>query len=222
MAQSSKVKEMLRTIELECFYTRGQTGIKKFRQPVMDAMAKVPREQFVPAALKSCAYDNGPLPIGNGQTISQPYIVALMTDLLLPEKSDVILEVGAGSGYQAAVLSELVKKVCTIEIIPALVQQARTLLEKLAFKNIEVVQGDGYDGLPAQAPFDGIIVTAAARHIPPALIRQLKPGARLVIPVGPPHYLQYLMMLEKDEAGTLTSRQILAVSFVPLTGPGHG
>ena len=171
----------------------------------MDAMAKVQREEFVPAHMKPFAYDNGPLPIGNGQTISQPYIVALMTDLLLPEENDVILEVGAGSGYQAAILAKLVKRVYTIEIIPALAKQAQDRLTKLGFKNIEVRQGDGYNGLSQHAPFDGIIVTAAASHVPFPLIEQLKPGGRLVIPVGLPHSLQYLMLIEKDQNGEISS-----------------
>ena len=212
---------MLRTIESECFYTRSLTGIKAFKKSVMAAMAEVLREEFVPDNMKPYAYDNGPLPIGNGQTISQPYIVALMTDLLLPEENDVILEVGAGSGYQAAILAKLVKQIYTIEIIPALAKQAQDRLTKLGIMNIEVRPGDGYNGLPQHAPFDGIIVTAAASHIPFPLIEQLKPGGRLVIPVGLPHSLQYLMMIEKDQNGEITSREILAVSFVPLTGAGH-
>lgn len=187
----------------------------------MDAMAEVLREKFVPDNMKLFAYDNGPLPIGNGQTISQPYIVALMTDLLLPEENDVILEVGAGSGYQAAILAKLVKRVYTIEIIPALAKQAQDRLTKLGFKNIEVRQGDGYNGLSQHAPFDGIIVTAAASHVPAPLIEQLKPGGRLVIPVGLPHSLQYLMLIEKGKDGEVTYREILAVAFVPLTGDHH-
>ncbi len=212
---------MLSTIERECLYTSGLTGIKKFQKRVMEAMAEVLREKFVPDNMKLFAYDNGPLPIGNGQTISQPYIVALMTDLLLPTENDVILEVGAGSGYQAAILSKLVKQVYTFEIIPTLAKQARDRLTRLGLTNIEVRQGDGYYGLPQHAPFDGIIVTAAASHVPPPLIEQLKPGGRLVIPVGLPHSLQYLMMITKDNNGEIIPRDILAVSFVPLTGAGH-
>lgn len=222
MASKDEVKQMLRTIERECLYTSGLTGIKQFQKRVMEAMAEVLREKFVPDHMKPFAYENGPLPIGNGQTISQPYIVALMTDLLLPEQNDVILEVGAGSGYQAAILSKLVKQVYTIEIIPALAKQAQDRLTRLGLKNIEVRQGDGYYGLPEHAPFDGIIVTAAASHVPPLLIEQLKPGGRLVIPVGLPHSLQYLMMIAKDPNGEIISRDILAVAFVPLTGDGHG
>jgi protein-L-isoaspartate(D-aspartate) O-methyltransferase len=222
MANKAAVQQMLRTIERECLYTSGWTGIQKFQARVMAAMAEVAREKFVPADLIPYAYDNNPLPIGNNQTISQPYIVALMTDLLHPEENDVILEVGAGSGYQAAVLAKLVRQVYTIEIIPALVQQAQKRLNTLGFKNVEVREGDGYDGLPQHAPFDGIIVTAAASHVPFPLIEQLKVGGRLVIPVGPPHGLQSLKLIEKDNNGEITSREILAVSFVPLTGVGHG
>jgi protein-L-isoaspartate(D-aspartate) O-methyltransferase len=208
---------MLRIIDRECLETSAFTGISKFQQRVMYAMAEVPREKFVPTNLVPFAYQNGPLPIGNGQTISQPYIVALMTDLLLPEDDDVILEVGAGSGYQAAILSKLVKQVYSIEIISSLMRQARDRLAKLGFQNIEVLESDGYAGLPAHAPYDGIIVTAAASHVPPPLIEQLKPGGRLVIPLGLPASLQYLMLLEKNSKGKVTSREILAVSFVPLT-----
>ncbi len=221
MARENEVREMLRTIDRECTFTSDQTGIKKFQPQIMTAMAEVPREDFVPAAMKPSAYANGPLPIGNGQTISQPYIVALMTQLLLPEENDVILEIGAGSGYQAAILSKLVRQVYTIEIIPALMQEASDRLSRLGFTNIEIRQGDGYHGLPEKSPFDGIIVTAAARRVPPPLIKQLKPGARLVIPIGSPNSLQYLVSLEKDAAGEISSRKILAVSFVPLTGAGY-
>lgn len=221
MAHNQKVIQMLDTIKKECGYTSGLTGISAFQQSVMDAMAEVPREEFVPKTMKPLAYDNGPLPIGNGQTISQPYIVALMTDLLLAKESDIVLEVGAGSGYQAAILSKLVKKIFTIEIIPTLATKAKERLQKLGYKNVAVHQGDGYQGFPQHAPFDGIIVTAAAGHIPPPLIEQLKPGGRLVIPVGQPHSIQHLMLIEKKLDGEISSRKILAVSFVPLTGDGH-
>jgi len=184
----------------------------------MAAMARVPREKFVPDKLKPWAYENIPLPIGDGQTISQPFIVALMTDLLCPGKDDVILEVGAGSGYQAAVLSQLVKKLYTIEIVPALALKTSQLLKKLGYQNVEIRQGDGSMGWPERAPFDGIIVTAAADHIPPALKEQLKPGGRLVIPVGRPGMHQELLLVQKDEQGEFTSRNILPVAFVPFTG----
>jgi len=212
------MKEMLRTIEAECKYTYGLTGVRTISQAVMDAMAAVPREEFVPAALSPYAYDNGPLPIGHGQTISQPYIVALMTHLLSPERDDVILEVGAGSGYQAAILSKLVHQVYSIEIITSLAEQAQQRLQKLGYTNVEVMTGDGYYGLEKYGPFDGIIVTAAASHIPRPLKEQLKPGARLIIPVGLPHMTQHLMMVEKDATGRTFTSNVLAVTFVPLTG----
>ena len=212
------IKEMLRTIAAECKYTYGLTGVRSISPAVMDAMAAVPRDRFVPAGMRTSAYDDCPLPIGHGQTISQPYIVALMTHLLAPEPEDVILEVGAGSGYQAAILAKLVRRVYSVEIIPALAVQAKQRLKKLGYENVEVLQGDGYYGLEKFAPFDGIIVTAAAGHIPRPLKDQLKPGARLVIPVGLPHMTQHLMLVEKDASGRIFTSDVLAVAFVPLTG----
>jgi len=181
-------------------------------------MGNVPRHEFVPQNLQSRAYDNLPLPIGYGQTISQPYIVALMTDLLELEEPDVVLEVGTGSGYQAAVLSGLVTQVYTIEIINELSKTAGSRLQRLGFENIETKLGDGYNGWPGHAPFDAIIVTAAASHIPPPLIRQLKPGGVLVIPVGPRFQVQQLTLVRKDNEENITTRQLLPVRFVPLTG----
>lgn len=216
------VDEMLRTIEAECRYTRGITGLAAIRPQVLEAMGQVPREQFVPNFYKSMAYDNMPLPIGHGQTISQPFIVALMTDLLCPDKDDVILEVGAGSGYQAAVLSLLVNKVYSLEIVPALAGVAAERLKRLGFLNVEVRRGDGYGGWQEHAPFDGIIVTAAAAHVPLPLTEQLKPGGRLVIPIGLPAMTQELMVLEKDKKGKITGRDVLSVAFVPLTGSSAG
>ena len=212
------MKEMLRTIEAECKYTYGLTGVLNISPAVMNAIAAVPREKFVPDDMRPSAYDNGPLPIGCGQTISQPYIVALMTHLLSPGRDDVILEVGAGSGYQAAILAKLVHQVYSIEIIPTLAEKAKQRLKKLGYTNVEVIQGDGHSGLEEYAPFDGIIVTAAANHIPPHLKEQLKSGARLIIPVGLPHMYQQLMMVEKDETGRIFTNNVLAVNFVPLTG----
>ena len=217
-AYTADREEMLRTIETECRYTQGMTGVERISARVMAAMARVARDQFVPPGMKSYAYDNTPLPIGNGQTISQPFIVALMTDLLAPEAGDVILEIGAGSGYQAAILAELVKQVHTIEIIPALASEARDRLQHLGYANVTVQEGDGYQGLPEYAPYDGIIVTAAAPHLPLPLLQQLRPGARLVIPLGRPHSPQELMVLTKDRQGRISERSVLAVSFVPLTG----
>ncbi len=215
------IQEMLRTIEVETRMTRGSTGLSALRPEVMEAMANVPRHQFVPAYLRPHAYANGPLPIGNGQTISQPFIVALMTDLLCPEPDDVMLEVGAGSGYQAAVLSLLVDKLYSVEIIPSLAHDAAKRLRDLGYDNVEVRQGDGYHGWPEHAPFDGIIVTAAVSHVPRPLQEQLKPGGRLVIPVGLPHYAQELVVLEKKSDGSFVSTDVLSVAFVPLTGSGH-
>ncbi len=212
------VDEMLKSIEDECRYTQGYTGIQTFKPEVMAAIARVPREEFVPDYLKPWAYENKPQPIGNGQTISQPYIVALMTDLLCPDKEDVILEVGAGSGYQAAVLSQLVKKIYTLEIVPSLATKADQILKKLGYLNVEIRHGDASRGLQEQAPFDGIIVTAAAAQVPRALKEQLKPGGRLVIPVGRPHMPQDLLLVQKDEQGGITSKNILPVAFVPFTG----
>jgi protein-L-isoaspartate(D-aspartate) O-methyltransferase len=217
MGNRQKIDAMLQTIEAECWYTKESTGRSSLQPEVMAAMRSVSRQDFVPSTMTSMAYENSPLPIGNGQTISQPFIVALMTDLLGPKKEDVILEVGAGSGYQAAILSRLVKWVYTIEIIPALAKGATEVLQRRGYENVEVRQGDGYNGWPEHAPFDGIIVTAAASHVPPPLQEQLKPGGRIVIPLGPPYMFQELLVLEKDENGAFATRNVLPVSFVPLT-----
>ncbi len=214
------IENMVRTIETECSLTKQFTGRVRLRPEVLEAMRRVSREQFVPPGLQIAAYDNTPLPIGKGQTISQPFIVALMTDLLNPGKDDVVLEVGAGSGYQAAILSLLVNKVLTMEIIPSLAGTAEERLARLGYENVEVRLGDGYLGWAERAPFNSIIVTAAASHVPPALKEQLKPGGRLVIPVGFPHLPQQLLVLEKDTTGHFTTHEVLSVAFVPLTGGG--
>jgi len=214
--KSKKINELLAQIENDCRLTRGYTGRSSFMPEVMKAIARIPREEFVPHHLKPLSYENSPLPIGEGQTISQPFIVALMTDLLCPGSNDTVLEIGAGSGYQAAVLSQLVKKLYTVEIVPSLAQNAAQLLERLGISNVEVKQGDGSLGWPEHAPYDSIIVTAAAAEIPPALKGQLKPGGRLVIPVGYPGQTQQLMLIEKDSAGNFSSRSILPVAFVPF------
>ena len=213
-----QVNAMLEIIEAECRYTSGYTGIQAFNPEVMAAIAKVPREEFVPDTLKPWAYENNPQPIGHGQTISQPFIVALMTDLLCPDKGDVILEVGTGSGYQAAILSQLVDKVYTLEIVPALAVKAAQTLKRLGCQNVEVLQGDASWGWLECAPYAGIIVTAAVSHIPVALKEQLKPGGRLVIPVGRPHMSQNLLLIQKDQQGRFTSQDVLPVAFVPFTG----
>jgi protein-L-isoaspartate(D-aspartate) O-methyltransferase len=219
--QQADIQAMLRTIEAETRMTQGSTGLAALRPEVMAAMARVPRHQFVPDYLRAHAYANGPLPIGNGQTISQPFIVALMTDLLCPEPGDVMLEIGAGSGYQAAVLSLLVDQLYSVEIVAELAREAGARLRRLGFANVEVRQGDGYQGWPEHGPYDGIIVTAAASHVPAPLREQLRPGGRLVMPLGPPHAVQQLVVLEKKKDGGLRSRDVLAVAFVPFTGPGH-
>lgn len=187
---------------------------------VLDIIGKVPRHRFVPAAETLLAYDNHPLPIGHGQTISQPYIVALMTDLLQLGRQHCVLEIGTGSGYQAAVLAELAGQVYSMEIVPQLAEAASARLRELGYDNVEVKCGDGSDGWPEHAPYDGIIVTAAAEHIPRALLNQLKPGGRMVIPVGGWLEAQELILMEKQADGTFRSKCIEPVRFVPLIGAG--
>jgi protein-L-isoaspartate(D-aspartate) O-methyltransferase len=213
-------KQLLREIEADVRATSRQIGRKQLSGLVMEAMASVPRHAFVPKRLRRAAYENRPLPIGHGQTISQPYIVAIMTDLLDVEETDTVLEVGTGSGYQAAVLSHLVKQVHTIEIIEPLAKQAKTRLADLGYENVSVRIGDGYYGVEAHAPFDAIIVTAAANQIPPPLVKQLKPGGKMIIPVGGAFLTQQLVLVEKSQAGDVSTKQLLPVVFVPLTG-GH-
>lgn len=210
--------EMLQDIEREVEFTRNLIGKRALDRRVMKAMGVVPRRLFVPMELKPLAYQNGPLPIGHGQTISQPYIVALMSDLLEPEPEDVILEVGTGSGYQAAILASLVRRVYSMEIVAPLSERAARLLADHGYANVECRVGDGYYGWPEHAPYDGIIVTAAAPEIPPPLLEQLKPGGRLVIPVGFPSLPQELMVVEKSNSGHIRARRVLEVAFVPLTG----
>jgi len=212
----NKQKQLLETIISEAKFTASYTGRKKFSQRVMDAMAEVDRENFVPSQYLPFAYDNGPLPIGYGQTISQPYIVALMTELLDLTAESIVLEVGTGSGYQAAVLSILAKQIYSIERVKELAESARERLKELGYNNIEIRNRDGYVGWIEKAPFDGIIVTAAISHIPPALIEQLKTGGRMVIPIGLPHRHQELMLLTKDNEGQIYTESLLGVAFVPL------
>lgn len=194
------------------------SGFTSFSPKVKEAMEKVERHRFVPGDQVANAYENRPLPIGYGQTISQPYIVALMTELLKVSSSDKVLEIGTGSGYQAAILAHLVQSVYTLEIVEPLGKQAQTRLKSLGYTNVFVKIADGYYGWPDAAQFDAIIVTAAASHVPPPLIKQLKPGGRMVIPLGTQFHTQFLMLVEKKANGTVTSRQILPVAFVPLTG----
>jgi protein-L-isoaspartate(D-aspartate) O-methyltransferase len=211
-----RFKSMIDTIKLEARDAAPWVGKADIDPRVLAAMAKVPRQEFVPPDMAYAAYDDGPLPIGHGQTISQPYIVALMTDLLQPEPEDVMLEIGTGSGYQSAVLSLLVSRVYSIEVVRALADEAAARLKRLGYDNIETRCGDGYHGWPEHAPYDGIIVTAAAREIPDPLIDQLKPGARLIVPVGGRLTGQDLLVLEKDEQGKIFRRSVLPVAFVPL------
>ncbi len=214
----SGLQRMLDDIEMEVNLTRHLIAKDALDDRVMAAIKQVPRHPFLPADFRFLAYDNGPAPIGSGQTISQPYIVALMTDLLNTKPTDTILEIGTGSGYQAAILSKLVKQVYSLEVIEELSDKARRQLKKMGYNNVTVRTGDGHFGWPEHAPFDGIIVTAATPHIPQTLIDQLRTGARLVIPVGLPYNYQELMVIEKKATGEIEPRSILGVRFVPLTG----
>lgn len=210
---------LLREIREEVWATRYLTGRPALDERVEEALRKVPRHAFVPPELQDGAYANHPLPIGFGQTISQPYIVALMTDLIDPGPEHVVLEIGTGSGYQAAILAQLVKQVYTIEIVPELAAQATERLRRLGYGNVEVRAGDGRLGWPRHAPFDAILVAAAPTRIPAALIDQLKPGGKLVVPVGEQHAGQDLLVLTKQANGSVERKSVLPVAFVPLTGP---
>ena len=214
-AQRTRLVEEIRR---DVVQTRSHTGRAQLDWRVMAALGRTPRHEFVPLDVRARAYHNTPLPIGHGQTISQPYIVALMTDLLDTQSDHVVLEVGTGSAYQAAVLSGLVEHVYTLEIIEPLAQTAAQRLTRLSYDNVTVRHADGYHGWPEHAPFDGIIVTAAGSNIPPPLIEQLKPGGRMIIPVGGRFTAQYLVLVTKDESGRVSTRQMLPVVFVPLTG----
>ena len=209
---------MVRLIEDDVKSTRFYLDKEILDEKVMQMMAKVPRHEFVPDNNKDYAYENRPLSIGHGQTISQPYIVAIMTDLLELKPDSRVLELGTGSGYQAAILSGLVKEVFSIEIIEPLGLAAKARLARLGYDNVTVKIGDGYYGWEEEAPFDAIIVTAAASHIPPALSKQLKVGGRMIIPVGTLFMTQQLLLVSKQDKAKLVSRQILPVRFVPVTG----
>jgi protein-L-isoaspartate(D-aspartate) O-methyltransferase len=197
--------------------TRSYIGTDTLNSRFVEALQHVPRHEFVPTSYRHYAYQNRPLPIGEEQTISQPYIVALMTDLAQVDKDSIVLEVGTGSGYQAAVLAELASHVYTIEIIEMLGLRAQETLQRLGYNNISVLIGDGYNGWPEHAPFDAILVTAAPETVPQPLIDQLKPGGRMVIPVGPQGRAQSLRVIEKDSNGEVSERDVLPVGFVPLT-----
>jgi protein-L-isoaspartate(D-aspartate) O-methyltransferase len=220
-AQDFTAQRSRMVAEIDAMYaeTQRETALPAMSPAVRAAMNKVERHRLVPREQLGAAYANRPLPIGSGQTISQPYIVALSTDLLVPKPEHVVLEVGTGSGYQAAVLAEVVKQVYTIELLPDLGRAAAARLGELGYRNVEVKLGDGYAGWPEKAPFDGIIVTAAAPKIPPALVQQLKPGARMVIPVGGDGWVQYLKVVTKRADGGYDEREIIPVRFVPLV-PG--
>ena len=205
-------------IEQDVRETSAYINKTELDERVMQAIATVPRHEFVPPEQRRSAYENRPLAIGHGQTISQPYIVALMTDLINLQPGHRVLEIGTGSGYQAAILAQLTDAVYSIEIIEPLGKAAKALFQRLGYDNITTRIGDGYYGWEEHAPFDSIIVTAAASHVPPPLIQQLKPGGIMVIPVGSRFLTQQLMLITKDENGEISSRQVLPVAFVPLTG----
>ncbi len=208
---------MIAAIEADAHETARQTGREALSPRVLDAMRRVRRELFVPTRAAGVAYHNRPLVIGHGQTISQPFIVALMTDLLELNPGSKVLEVGTGSGYQAAVLAELVEQVWSIEVLPELSRKAAAALANAGYLNVTLRVGDGAIGWPEIAPFDRIIVTAAAPSIPTALIDQLRSPGRMVIPVGEPHRDQELRLLEKNANGAVTAHTVLPVAFVPLT-----
>lgn len=210
------IQHLLEGIQRETAYTRKLIGKDRLDAAVMDAISRVPRQEFISEGLRDQAFDNGPLPIGYAQTISQPYIVALMTDLLSPGINDRILEIGTGCGYQTAILSLLCQQVYSVERIPQLSMQAQARFRQMQYKNIQCRTGNGCQGWPEYAPYDGIIVTAAAETIPQQLIDQLRPGGKLVIPVGKHGYHQQLMRLNKDEQGKVHNENLLGVSFVPL------
>ena len=213
-------QQMIAEIVTEAVMTAGHTGRASFSRRVLDAVSSTPRHEFVPVDLRQYAYLNRPLPIGYEKTVSQPYIVALMTDLLDLEASDVVLEVGAGAGYQAAVLAKLVKRVYSVDIIAELAEGADRRLKRLGYGNVEIKAANGYYGWPEHAPYDKIMVTAAPDLIPPPLLSQLKPGGRMVVPTGIPDK-QALVLVEKSATGSLTTREILPVRFSELEDPGE-
>ncbi len=213
---NTDIKHMLETIEREARLTASYTGRERFADAVMAAMAAVNRADFVPNVAHSQAFSNVPLAIGYGQTISQPYIVALMTDLLDLSQEDRVLELGTGSGYQAAILAKLAKQVYSLERIESLAESAASRLRQLGFNNVSCRHSNGYQGWPEESPFDAIIITAASPFVPSALLEQLKAGGRLVVPLADRGLYQQLTLFTKNQQGETASRPILAVSFVPL------
>jgi protein-L-isoaspartate(D-aspartate) O-methyltransferase len=218
-AYDAKRRAMVQEVASMGREVASEIGGKGIDERVLAVMARVPRHAFVPAEEVRHAYENRPLPIGHGQTISQPYIVALMTDLARIKPGHKVLEIGTGSGYQAAILADITPHVYSIEIVEPLAEQAEARLRQLGYP-AKVRLGDGYYGWPEHGPFDAILVTAAASHIPPPLVKQLKPGGRMVVPVGAQFLTQYLTLVEKKPDGSVVTREILPVRFVPLTG-GH-
>ncbi|GAB6040850.1 protein-L-isoaspartate(D-aspartate) O-methyltransferase [Endothiovibrio diazotrophicus] len=216
MSRETERARMVEVIREEVAATRTYTRRDHLSPAVLAALAEVPRHRFVPAEMAPFAYQDGPLQIGLGQTISQPYIVALMSDLLELGPAARVLEIGTGSGYQSAVLSRLVARVYTVERLEALAEAAWARLRELGYDNVEGRVGDGYLGWPEEGPFDGIIVTAGAANLPPPLLEQLRPGGRLVIPLDTRWLRQELTVVQRDEAGNYTARSILPVAFVPL------
>jgi protein-L-isoaspartate(D-aspartate) O-methyltransferase len=216
----SDIEGMLRDIRAEANYACRMTGRDRLNDQVLEVMSRVPRQHFVGKQFSSHAFENSPLPIGRGQTISQPFIVALMTDLVAPTRTDKVLEVGTGSGYQTAILSQLVDYLFTIEIIPELAQASQYRLNDDGYQNISYRIGDGYYGWPDMAPFDVIMVTAAVETIPIPLIEQLAPGGRMILPVGKRLFTQDLILLQKGMSGEVHSSSLMPVTFVPLAG-GH-
>jgi len=217
-AQDYAAQRARMVAEVEAMYaeTRGLTGLPALSPRVRAALGKVERHRLVPDTQRALAYRNHPLPIGQGQTISQPYIVAISTDLIAPQPQHVVLEIGTGSGYQAAVLAEVVQRVFTIELLEPLAKEAEQRLKALGYGNVEVRIGDGYQGWPEKAPFDAIVVTAAAPRVPEALVAQLKDGGRMVIPVGAAGGLQDLLLIVKTAQGKIEQKSVLPVRFVPL------
>jgi len=213
-------QQLVAEIVTEAALTVGHTGLAAFSDRVMRIIGSMPRHEFVPVELQPYAYLNRPLPIGYEKTISQPFIVALMTDLLAPDAGDVVLEVGAGAGYQAAILAEFARRVYTVDIIEELAQGAERRLKRLGYENVEVGGMNGYYGWPEHAPYDRIMVTAATDLIPPPLLAQLKPGGRMVIPTGIPDK-QTLTLVEKSATGSLSTREILPVRFSEMEEPGE-